>query len=344
MVKQLRVTRDEVAKRAGVSTAVVSYVMNDGPRPVARETRARVLAAIEELGYVPNHMARSLKLRRSYTVGVVIPDITNPAYAEVAKGMEEIFSGSGNLLLLCDSENDAERERQFVDRLRRRQVDGVVLIPSGDPRDAVRPLTAAGIATVLVEHEVRGLPSLVVDEHAGGRLGTEHLIRLGHRRIGLIRQKPSHRLSRHRFDGYRQALEAHDLVYDPVLVIETEGGAGEAADAAGRLLHLERPPTAIFTHNDVMAVGVLHAVKHAGLQVPQDISVMGYDDITLAAYLSPPLTTVRFPHREIGRRAAQMLNDIGSGQPPERHDSSAVLTPRVIVRGSTTSPPTGRKD
>jgi len=334
-----RVTHKDVAERAGVSVATVSYVFNHGPRPVSPETRAKVEAAIAELGYYPNELARGLRLQQSSTIGLIIPSTTNPVYAEIARDLESICTQAGFLVLLCNSERQYEREKRFVQILRAKQVDGVVIVPHHEPLALLAPLLQARIPVVVLEHDLPGIHCLAIDDMEGGRIGTQHLLDLGHRRIALIKREPTSSLSTQRFVGYRQALATAGIQFDPSLVIECMTGQAAGDQAMQQLLALAEPPTAVFTHNDVLAMGVLHAIHRAGLTVPGDISVVGYDDTTSAAYFVPPLTTVRYPKTEMGVLAGRTILQLVQGKdnvPAE----TIILSVALVVRASTAPPPT----
>jgi DNA-binding LacI/PurR family transcriptional regulator len=337
-MKLRAITRKDVAERAGVSTSVVSYVINNGPRPVSPETRARVEKAIEELGYYPNELARSLRLKQSSTIGLIIPNLSNQVYAEIAINMESVCRAEGYLVLLCNSGRDVEQERKFVQMLRSKQVDGVVMTPSQDPLELIQPLQNAHIPTVVLEHKLPEQHCIVVDDLKGGRIGTQHLLDLGHRRIAMIDRTRHSQTSALRATGYRQVLEEAGIAFDPDLIVKSEAGHDAACQAMRQLLALEDPPTAVFTHNDVQALGAMHAIQSAGLCIPDDISVVGYDDTVGSAFLSPPLTTVRFPKKEMGQQAAQMVVQLARRQ-EMLPAHTAVLPVELVVRGSTALPP-----
>lgn len=328
-----RITHKDVAARAGVSVATVSYVLNDGPRPVSPETRARVQAVIDELGYYPNEIARSLRLKQSSTVGLLIPNVTNPFYAEVARSLESYCHEAGFLVMLCNSGGQEDREVKYIQALRAKQVEGLVVLPYSDPAALLRPVMQTRIPTVLLEHELRGVSCIAIEEYEGGRLATEHLLDLGHRRIALLRQTETSALSRQRIDGYRAALEQAGVPYDASLVVECDGTQADGDRITRELLQRTQPPTAVFAHNDLVAQGVCHAVRTEGLSVPQDISVVGYDDISSSAYLNPPLTTVRFPKAEMGRLAGELI--VGLLKRPHSSARKVILPTELIVRRST---------
>ncbi|HRW06460.1 MAG TPA: LacI family DNA-binding transcriptional regulator [Caldilineaceae bacterium] len=329
-----RITYKDVAEHAGVSVATVSYVLNNGPRPVSAATRRRVERVIDELGYYPNEVARSLRLQQSSTIGLMIPNATNPVYAEIARELERICSEAGFVVLLCNSDRQAVREEKFVQTLRAKGVDGVVLLPHQQPEALLEPLRLAHIPTVVLEHDLPNVHCVCIAEEDGGRIATQHLIDLGHRRIAHIRRHPTSAQSTLRIVGYRSALAAADIPYDPALIFECGPGHAAGTEAMQRLLMLSNPPTAVFTHNDVLAIGAMHAVHGAGLSVPRDISVVGYDDIASAAFFNPPLTTVRHPKAEIGTLAAHTLLRLIQRNEPTQ-PQTVVVPVELIVRGST---------
>lgn len=334
-----RVTHKDVAERAGVSVATVSYVLNNGPRPVAPETRVRVEEAIAELGYYPNELARSLRLQQSSTIGLILPNVMNPVFGEIAHELENICTQEGFLVLLCNSDRQHDREERFIQMLRAKQVDGVVITPHREPAALIKPLLQAHIPVIVLEHDLPDVHCITLDEVQGGRIATEHLIELGHRRIALLRRKPTSALSTQRILGYQHALAVANIPYDPTLVIECDAGQAAGAQAMHNLLARREPPTAIFTHNDVLAMGVLHAIHSAGLRVPEDISVIGYDDITSAAYFSPPLTTVRSPKAEMGVLAGQTILQLVRQKEP-LPIQKITLPVELVIRASTAPPPT----
>lgn len=309
MAKRRRITRKDVAERAGVSVAVVSYVVNAGTRPVAPSTRAKVEKAIEELGYYPNEIARGLVLQQSLTIGLITPDYTNPVYGEEAEAIQEVCLPKGYLMLFAYSGNNIDRERELVLMFRAKMVDGVIIQPvSSDPLETIKPLKQAGIPVVLLQHDCCDAHCVVLADVKGGQLATQHLLDLGHQRIGLIKGRlPGAARAEERLIGYRQALEAAGLEFDPALVITSDVTQEAGYQATQQLLVLPNPPTAVFCHNDVLAVGAVHAICAAGLSIPGDISVVGFDDTAGSAHLVPPLTTIRFSRKEMGRQAGDML-------------------------------------
>jgi LacI family transcriptional regulator len=333
--KSKRVTRKDVARLAGVSTATISYVINNGPRPVAPETRARVLRIIDELGYYPNELARSLRIKQTSTVGLVIPDLRNPFYADLARSLEQICFSRGYVVMVCNTNRETDKERRFAEVLRAKQVDGVVFLPDADSLEALDTLRLACIPMVVLEHDVEGLHCIAIDDLTGGFIGTQHLIQLGHRRIGFIQQRPNHTTSQRRLEGYFAALQAAGLPSDPSLVVTCDPEPAAGAVATRSLLAHVPGITAIFAHNDLIALGAMHAIREAGLSIPGDISVLGYDDNASAAFYAPPLTTISYPKEAMAKVAARQLFQMLEADQDPPPPATELLPVNLIVRHST---------
>lgn len=341
-----RPTRRDVAEQAGVSTAVVSYVLNNGPRPVAEATRQRVLDAVRTLDYLPNEIARSLAGQRTKTIGLIAPTLANPVWARVSMGITDVICEQGYLLIVCDVEDDPEQDARYAQLLVSKQVDGVVLVPTADAAETVKVCRRGGVSVVVVEQDVAGASAVVVDAEATGRKVTEHLIELGHSRIAILREHRTSLDSWKRFAGYECAMAAAGLTVDDRLVADAHPSidgsvVAGSLDAAAALLSVDPPPTAVVAHNDLMAIAVLHIARGLGLRVPDDLSVIGVDDVESALYAEPPLTTLPFPQRDLGRIAARQLLIQMAGE--ESHGLTVLDPPDVVVRGSTAPPPPNRR-
>lgn len=328
-------TLRDVASRAGVSIGSVSAVVNRTAQ-VSPEMRRKVLSAIDELGYAPDALARGLKLGKTRTIGLVLPDITNPHFAGIAKAIEVACDAAGYMLMLCNTADDPEKELRHLRLLRTQRVAGLVLVLGGvEPGyiDAIRK--AIAVPAVMVDRDMRGLDfdSVVLDNRAASRLVVEYLIRSGHRRIAVVAGQPAISLSVERLEGYRQALEEHGVRFDPDLVENGEFQVERAHHAAVALLHRRPRPTAIFSTSNHTTVGVMKALAEQGFRCPADISVAGIDDFEWSGAFSPSLTTAAQPIAEIGRRAVELLMARldGAETGPPRH---VVLAPRLIVRDS----------
>ncbi len=332
------VTRDEVARAAQVSPATVSYVVNNGPRPVAPETRKRVLEAIQSLGYKPNAIARNLRMQRSTTIGLIVPDINNPYFAEVAHGVEQMASENGLTVVLCHSDHKLERELHYVDVLQTERAAGVIWIPATHASEPATRMTEYGLPYVVLDRKVEGAeaPVLVTDIYQGAYLAIKHLIDLGHRRIGCMARFVDHLHSTERVRAFRTALQEAGIEVDESLIVGCDSQMRGGYAGAQKILQLSPRPTAIFAYNDVMAIGALRAASEVGLRVPQDLSVVGFDDIAQAAFTCPALTTISQPKLELGCQGVELLLDI-LNQRITTTSHNSPLPVKLIVRESTQS-------
>ena len=301
-------TMRDVAKRAGVSVTSVSHVINE-TRPVSYELRERVLAAMEELGYQPNRLARSLRSGKTQIIGTIVPDSADPFFAEVARGIEDTAFENGYSLILCNSDRNLGKEAFYTNVLVEKRVDGILFLAAGVSTERIVDLQQRGIPVVVVDRELpaSNVDSVVTDNAGGGWSATRHLIDLGHQRIGHIAGPSDLRLSKYRSTGYCKALEEAGIATDENLVVRGDFDFESGHRAAHQLLANDKRPTAIFACNDIMAIGAICAAVELGLRVPEDLSVVGYDDIPLASYSNPPLTTVAQPIYDMGVTAASML-------------------------------------
>ncbi len=328
----------DVAARAGVGVATVSRVLN-GHSNVKPATRDRVLEAIRQLNYRPSSVARNLSLRRTMVVAAVLPFLTNPAPVERVRGIVAALSGSPYDLMLFDVETEERQRRAFELLDRGDRCDGILIVSTLPPDVEVERLRAAGLPGVLVDAFHPALPSVVVDDYAGGEMATRHLIELGHRRIALIGDKPveSFRFdwSRDRTRGYERALAQAGIELRPDYLREGTQRVSVARSIAIELLSLPEPPTAIFAASDTQALGVLDAARTLELKVPEQLSVVGFDDVAVATYVG--LTTVRQPLFESGRRGGELLLQRLSGELLEPRAEQLQL--ELVVRSTTAPPP-----
>ncbi|MFK4867418.1 LacI family DNA-binding transcriptional regulator [Streptomyces sp. CSMPJR101] len=308
-------TMADVARSAGVSVATVSHVLNS-TRPVLPHTRQAVLDAVDELGYTPNTLARSLVTSRTRSIGLAVSAISNPYFTEILQGVEAAALEHGYSLLIADPHDDPRHERKVVQLLHERRVDGMIVAPSPDPGELLAYLGRHKVPTVLLDRVV-DLPAdgtLVSDqvcaESAGpvARLVT-HLAGLGHRRIGMIAGLPGLSTTDERLAGYRDGLAAAGLAYDEGLVVHGDSESAGAAQATAALLSLAAPPTALVTANNAMTIGALRALREHGLSVPEDIALCCFDDFAWADLFSPRLTAIAQPSRAMGAGAVRVLLD-----------------------------------
>jgi DNA-binding LacI/PurR family transcriptional regulator len=328
----------DVAARAGVAEATVSRVIN-GRANVSEATRARVLDAVRALDYRPSSVARNLSLKRTLVVGVVVPFFTSPSAVERVRGVVAALEGSPYDLALFDVESPDRQRRAFELLGRGDRADGLLVVSLIPPEPELVRLEAARIPCVLVDAPHTTLPSVVVDDVFGGELATHHLLELGHRRIGFIGDKPPDEFrfhsSRDRTVGYERALVECGIEALPAYIRQGTPDRDVARQIAAELLRLPTPPTAIFAASDLQALGVLEAAREAGLRVPEDLSVVGFDDIEVAAYAG--LTSVRQPLAASGRRGAELLLQALAGD--DLGGRTETLPLQLIVRTTTCPPP-----
>ncbi|HXM58783.1 MAG TPA: LacI family DNA-binding transcriptional regulator [Candidatus Dormibacteraeota bacterium] len=329
------ITLKELAARAGVHPSTVSRVVNNDPvLRVSAETRARIEALLEETDYRPDGIARSLRLRQSFVLAMLIPDITNPLFANIFLGIEEVAGERGYGVILANTGGTVERERAHLRSLQARRVDGVILASVSLRDPSVRWLREQGIKHVLVNrYSGERDPFVGADDRLGGTLATRHLVALGHRRIAHLAGSRGVSTAVQRRRGYLAALEEAGIAADPALIVEAGYLEEAGRRAMAQLLAQPLPPTAVFAVNDMAAMGAHAAVLDRGLRIPQDVAIVGYNDVPLAARLAPALTTLRVPVRDFGRQSAEMLiEQIQTGRIQRRR---VVLQPELIVRGST---------
>lgn len=308
-------TMADVARSAGVSVATVSHVLND-TRPVLPGTRQAVLTAIEELGYTPNTLARSLVMSRTRSIGLAVSAISNPYFTEILQGVEAGALEHGYSLLIADPHDDPEHERKVVQLLHERRVDGMIVAPSANPAGLIAHLGRHAVPTVFLDRVVEA-PSdatsrfdQVCAENAEptARLVT-HLAGLGHRRIGLVAGLPGLSTTRERIAGYRHGLAAAGLPHDERLLVHGDSESAAAEQATAALLSLAAPPTALVTANNTMTIGALRALRERGLSVPGDLALCCFDDFAWADLFSPRLTAIAQPSKDIGAQAVRLLLD-----------------------------------
>jgi LacI family transcriptional regulator len=334
-----RPTQGDVARLAGVSQATVSHVLNNSTViSVPGETRQRILAAIEQLGYVPDSSARRLRTGKTFTIASVIPDIGNPFYPQFERGIQDVAEARGYDLMIYNTDGVVDKERKCLQALLHGRVDGVIGVFFHLTARELRPLAERNVAIVRLENraqEVGELPidNLFVDNAAAARAAVEHLIERGHRRIGIIAGQTGPRGVRVR--GYREALANAGIALDEDL-IQLGDAFTEAGGHVGmrRMLALSPRPTAVFAANDLMAMGALMALRQAGLRIPHDMAVVGFDDIPAARLVTPPLTTISQFQERLGRRAAEMSLErlSGAASGPAR---SVEMPFELVVRETT---------
>lgn len=325
----------DVALRAQVSTTTVSHVVNR-TRFVSDKVRTEVEAAIRELGYVPSAVARSLKSNTTKTIGMLIPNCSNPYFAEIVRSVEDHCFGAGYTLILCNTDDDPHRQGVYLQVLSEKRIDGMIIISTGEDQDLLRLLQGLPIPTVLLDREIDEVHcDLVETAHVpGGLMATQHLIDLGHRRIACLAGPADLTSSTQRIEGWRSALAQHGLTQESAdLLWHSDFSSQGGFTTMQSILASPQRPTAVFVCNDLMGMGALSAAHEAGVRVPQDMSLIGFDDIELARFASPALTTIAQPKHRIGVTAVDMLLErIQGGRVQARQ---VRLQPELIVRHST---------
>lgn len=327
----------EVAKRAGVSLGTVSNVLNR-PEIVAEETRQRVQLAIEEIGFVRNGSARQLRAGNSQYIGLVMLDVTNPFFTEVARGVEDVASRANCAVILCNSDDSPEKERRYLQVLEEQRARGVLITPVQSDASYLQRIRQRDIAVVLLDRpsRIKDLCSVSVDDVLGGEIAATHLLELGHRHIGFVHGPLSIRQCTDRRRGVLRAVRSAGLDPDSVIidVTTTAQNAREGEESVEKLMCGKAQPTAVFCANDLLALGLMRGLMKRGMSIPRDMAIVGYDDVEFASVLSTPLTTVRQPKYELGRTAAELLLE-ESGHPDSHQHKHIVYQPELIVREST---------
>lgn len=324
----------DVARRAGVSVATVSRVVNSSAHRVSPRTHRRVMTAVAELGYHANVIAQGLKKRTTRTVALIVPDISNPFFPAIARGIEDIARLRGYAVLLCNTYEDLARENAYLQLLRKRWVDGLIFATVGSNTEHLRALRRERMPVVLIARDVEGvsIDAVLVDNFRGGVEATTHLLRLGHRQVVHIGGPPSLHVAAERRRGYLEALAAAGIPARPAHIAEGDFTAEGGRRAINLLLERRVEFTAVVAANDLMAIGAMEALRTAGRRIPEDVAVVGFDDITFASLVSPALTTVAQPKYRMGQMAMERLFELMAGEASRSRQT--VLVPQLVVRES----------
>ena len=332
-----RVTIADVAREAGVSLMTVSRALNnkDG---ISLETRAHVLEVIQRLGYRPSGVARSLVTRRTGTIGLIVPDVSNPYFSGIAHGVAEVANQNDLSVLLCDTEEQSEQEMEFLRVLEEKQVDGVIVAAPRHSSEQILPQIARHQNVVVVNRVFQNYPGftasgyVINDDRIGGQLATAHLLARGHRCIGYLGGPRSSYGSQRRLIGYKTVLEEAGIPLNENYIVYCHPTVKGGSEAILALLKTDPHITAVFCFNDMVAIGALQAIAQLGRKVPDDLAIVGYDDIPMASWVTPALTTLRAPFEEMGRLATRLLID--RFQECEEGCENIELQPELIVRAS----------
>jgi LacI family transcriptional regulator len=334
------VTLRDVARKAGVHAGTASRALNTQTRALVNsDTAEKVIRAAKELGYRPNPIARGLKTNRSSTIGVLIPDLTNPLFPPIVRGIEDALATAGYTAILANSDNDADKERLLFETMKGRQVEGFIMATAERDHPLIEDAIAADVPVVLVNRTVDSSRAFAVitDDHRGAALAVEHLVKLGHTRIAHIVGPERYSTGKARHQGFLDAMKRANLKPDRSIIRFTRNFTeSEGARMFRKLFEERKEFTAVFAGNDLLALGCYDVMAEAGLRCPKDISIVGFNDIPFLDKLSPPLTTIRIPHYEIGFRATELV--LERLRNPETEPTTVLLEPELIVRGSTCPP------
>ena len=338
------VTLRKIAALAGVSPSTVSRVLNRDPNVrISEPSRSRILSIASETGYRPNRLARSLKYQRTHVIGMLIPDITNPLFSALFKSVDDVASTAGYHVILCNTGDSASRFQDHLEALGDGHVDGVLIATAHRNDVAIEKLHSRRLPYVLLNRrrDTDEDASVVPDDRSGAQLAVEHLAQLGHRKIAHIAGSQDVSRTANRLDGYRQSMKSLAL---PEIVHQiSAGGMDERAGEHGLVQLMEASqeggPTAIFTANDLVALGVLAAARRMGIHVPDELSVVGCDDVPLARYVQPALTTIKYPVYDIGKLATEQLIKLISAQASNEVDQIQLVLPVELIARESTSVP-----
>lgn len=332
-----RTTLNDIARKAAISVSTVSRVLNKNTTRyrISKNTEKLVIKTAKELNYRPNQLARGLRLRKTHSLGLVVPDISNPFFAYVTRSIQNVAHSLGYSLMVCDTDENLALEVEHIDLLCGKGVDGLIVMPVGQKYHHLERLVNEGIPLVLVDRCFDRLStnSVIVDNYAGAFDAVEHLINHGHARIAIIQGLPNTYTNNSRFQGYKDALSKHGIPVDDLLVVGKDFRKENGYVETKLLLGMEKPPTAIFSTSDLITLGVLQAVFEEGLNIPDDISIVAFDDIDFGPFLMCPLTTVAQPRESMGEIAVKLLvEQMKNGVKKETR--RIVLKPKLVVRDS----------
>jgi len=332
----MRKTLKDVATKAGVSVAVASRVLGNYGY-VSEENRLKVLKAAREIGYQPDVLARGLKTKKTYSIGVIISDVTTFFFTSVVRGIEDVASQGGYHVTLCNADEDPQKEKGYLEELYKRKVDGIILSATGKNLSLVKKLIRSGMPIVLVDRKIDKLDTtqVVVDNKEGAYEAVKHLIKLGYQRIGVINGIKGIWTSEQRFAGYLDALEESELKIKPELIKYGDFRVEGSKKAMVEFLGMKNPPEAVFVTNEAMTTGALLAMKEKKVKIPDDIAIVGFDDPIWAPLIEPPLTAVRQPSYSIGTIACQaLLQRIEKTNRGRSVHEEIVLKPKLTIRKS----------
>jgi len=328
----MKITISDIAKKANVSTATVSRVLNN-KSDVSDKTRKKIKKIIEEMDYNPSIIARGLSLNKTHTIGLIIPNITNPYFPEIAKAIESKAEKEGYSVILYNTDNDYEKEMKILKIMQQKQVDGLIVSLTEKTKDYINKLFSKDFPIVQIDRKVIGLkcPSVITDNFLSGYKATKYLIDHSHTKIAHIVGLPDIQNSIDRLNGYKQALEDHNIELNDKYIVQGDQTIESGYEEGKKLLQLKSTPTAIFSANDLMVIGVYNAAKELSINIPSDISIIGHDNINISSIVNPTITTIDQPKYKMGEKATELLIDQLNGK---NNISNKVYVSKLIERES----------
>ncbi|WP_070000071.1 LacI family DNA-binding transcriptional regulator [Cellulosilyticum sp. I15G10I2] len=334
----MKTTIKDIAQKANVSVGTVSKILNKKDGHISDETRQKVMATAKELNYTPNTLARSLVTRQTKTIGLILPDISNPFFPELARGAEDKASEAGYSIMYCNTDDDMKKEDKYIQMLTEKMVDGIIITQSTARKMTSEKLQSVTTPIVLIDRDVEGegiRGKVLVDNLMGAYEAMKHLILKGHKKIVFVAGPLTSNTTKARLEGYKKALKEFKIPFNQNYILEGQYKSEWGFNAVKQLFEKDYDFDAVFCGNDLIAISVVRALKDAGKLIPQNIAVIGYDDIPMASLIEPPLTTVRQPIYEMGYHAAEMLVDIIENPNEDIEERSVLLDTQLIIRKTT---------
>ena len=330
-----KVTMLDIAKKAGVSKATVSMVLNKRDENISSDTRDKILQITNDMNYIPNSLARSLSTKKTETIGIVLPDITNPFFSEIARAIEDVANNLGYNVIFCDSDNEINKENKYVKLLVSKLVDGVIFIAGGESIHNLEILINNNVPFVLVDRYVEGFENFY-GVYCLNKLGiteaVDYLVNKGKKTIAFVRGPHSVGISKQRLEGYIEAMKKYGL-FNEKLIFENEFTIDGGIETTKKILNLKEKVDSIIYSNDIMAFGGIKVLLKKGYNIPKDISIIGYDNIEISQFTEPELTTVSQPIYEMGKRSCELLINIVNGIPVD--EKQIYFKPSLVIRGTT---------
>lgn len=324
----------DIAKAANVSIATVSKVINNSGR-ISDKTRKRIMKIMDEMDYRPSVVASALTKKRTFTIGLLIPDLANPFFAEIARSVEDRAQELGFNVIICNTDNKAEKEEKYIELLKQKGADGIIMATAAHNHAIVKKLIEQNETVAVIARDMPSLAvdAVLVDDFLGGYMAANHLMECGHQHMAVIAENLQVASSRQRVRGFRQAMEDAGLTLEERWIRESAYHVADGKQTAAALLAEPDAPTAVFACNDLLAIGVIQAARERGMAIPRDLSVVGFDNTILATIIDPPLTTIAQPIQEMGKQVVDLVARNIDGQSASKQ--RFVLLPELIVRGST---------